>query len=77
MYGLGISQKLTINGFRWKKKVSKFNNRSSAEDFTKNYDENSNKGYVLQVDVKYLKNLFNLHDDLPFLTERKKTKTCN
>ena len=26
----------------------------------KNYDENSNKGYILEADVEYLKNLFNL-----------------
>ena len=41
-------------------------------DFIKNYDENSNKGYILDVDVEYPKNLFNLHSDLPFLSERKK-----
>ena len=42
----------------------------------KNYDENSNKGYILVVDVEYPKNLFNLHKDLPFLGERKKIKKC-
>ena len=25
------------------------------EDFVKNYDENSNKGYILEVDVEYPK----------------------
>ena len=40
--------------------------------FIKNYDENINKGYILEVDVEYPKNLFNLHRDLPFLPERKK-----
>ena len=39
------------------------------EEFIKNYDEDSNKGYILEVDVKYLKNLHSLHEDLPFLPE--------
>ena len=38
----------------------------------KNYDENSNKGYFLEVDVDYPKQLATLHKDLPFLPERKK-----
>ena len=41
------------------KKLSKFN-----EDFIKNYDENSNKEYFLEVDIDYLKKNFNLHKDL-------------
>ena len=40
------------------------------EDFTKNYDEDSNKGYILEVDVKYPKSVLNLHSNLPFLPER-------
>ena len=66
-----MSQKLPVNGFKWvkQKKLSKFN-----EDFIKNYDENSNKGYFLEVDIDHLKELFNLHEDLPFLPERKKVE---
>ena len=51
------------------KKLSKFN-----EDFIKNYDENSNKGYFLEGEIDYLKELFNLHKDLPFLTETKRVE---
>ena len=64
LYGWGMSQKLPVNGFKWAKKLSKF-----YECFIKNYDENSDKGYILEVDVEYPKNLFNLHSDLPFLPE--------
>ena len=35
----------------------------------KTYDKNSNKGYILEVNIEYLKNLHDLHSDLPFLPE--------
>ena len=72
LYGWRMSQKLPLNGFKWVKKLSKFN-----EDFIKNHDENSNKGYILEAVVEYSKSLFNLHSDLPFLAERKKNEKCN
>ena len=53
------------------KKVIKFDGR-----FIKDYDENSNKGYFLEVDVEYRKNLFNLYGDLLFLPERNKVKNA-
>ena len=71
LYRWAMSQKLPVDGFKWIKKFSKFN-----EDFIKNFDENSDKGYFLEVDVEYPKNLFNLNSDLSFLPERKKTEKC-
>ena len=64
-----MSQKLPIDGFKWVEEndLSKFN-----EKFIKNYNENSDKGCFLEVDVKYPKNLQKLHSDLPFLPKRKK-----
>ena len=52
-----------------KKKKSKFN-----EDFINKYDEDSNTGYFLEVDLEYLETFFNSHKDLPLLPERKKVE---
>ena len=71
LYGWAMSQKLPVDGFKWKKDLLKFN-----EDFIKNYDEDSDKGYILEVDVEYPKHLqFSClgnisHYDLPFLPEK-------
>ena len=72
LYGWEMSQKLFVDGFKWKKNMLKFN-----EDFIKNYDEDSDKGYILEVDVEYPKNFHDLHSDLPFLPERMKINKCN
>ena len=45
---------------------------SKKKSFIKNYDENSNTGYFLEVDIDYPKELFSLHEDLPFLPKSKK-----
>ena len=36
----------------------------------KNYNEESDEGYFLKVDVQYLEKLHEFHNDLPFLPER-------
>ena len=64
-----MSQKLPTNSFKWVEDLFQFN-----ESFIKNYDENSDIGYFLEVDIDYPKRLFNLHKDLPFLPERKKVE---
>ena len=64
-----MSQKLPVNSFEWVEELSEFD-----ECFIRNHDENSHKGYILEVDVEYPKYLFNIHSDLPFLPERKKLK---
>ena len=70
--GWAMSEPLPANGFEWLEDLSKID-----EDFIKNYDKDSDKGYMLEVDVKYPKNLYDLHSDLPFLPERMKIDKCN
>ena len=69
---MGNASKIPVNSFEREENNHKFN-----EDFIKNYDEDSNKGYFLEVDIEYSKNLFNLHSDLLFLPERNKIEKCN
>ena len=76
LYGWAMSQKLPVNGFKWENNITIFN-----EDFIKNYDENSNVGYFLEVDMKYPKNLLLPHKDFEtkiFTSQknRKSRKTC-
>ena len=59
-----MSEPLPVDGFDWIKDLSKI-------------DKDSDKGYILEVDVKYPKNLHDLHSDLPFLPERMKIDKCN
>ena len=65
-YGWGMSQKLPLDDFEWNKLLT-FN-----EGSIKNYDEDSDKGYILEADVEYPKTLHDLHSDLSFLPERMK-----
>ena len=70
-YGWAMPQKLPVNGFKWIKDVTKID-----EEFIRNYNEDNDKGYILEVDVKYPKKLHDLHSDLPFLSERMEIDKC-
>ena len=67
LYGWAMSQKLHVTGCNWVNDLSRF-----IENFIKNYNENSDIGYFLEVDIEYPKQLWSSHKDLPFLPERKK-----
>ena len=66
-----MSQKLTVNNFKWVKDTLRIN-----EEFIKNYNENSKKRYILEVDVKYPIKLHDLQSDLSFLPKRMKIDKC-
>ena len=52
LYGWAMSQKLPVNGFQWVNDLSTFH-----EDFIKNYNENSDIGYFLELDAEYPKKI--------------------
>ena len=66
LYGWAMLQKLPVNKFEWIEETSQCN-----KDFIKNCNEESDK-YFLEVNVQYPEKLHELHNDLLFLTERKK-----
>ena len=66
LYEWAMIQKLPAHGFLW----------NEAEDFTPEKKDKivkkDKKGYLLEVDVEYPKELHENHNELPFLTERMK-----
>ena len=60
-----MRQKLPVDGFKWVENTSKF-----SKDFIENYNEDSNEGYFLEVDIQYHENLHNLHNDSLSLLKR-------
>ena len=67
LYGWTMTKTLQVDGSKWVDNLTMF-----TEDFIKGYDEESNIGYFLFVDVEYPKTLHMLHSDLPFLPEKMK-----
>ena len=62
-----MSQKLPVNNLKWVEDIFEFD-----ESFIKNYNEESDEGYFLEVEVQYHENVHNLRHDLPFFPERMK-----
>ena len=60
-----MSQKLPVNNFEWIKDTSQFN-----EDFPKNYNEESDEGYILEADVQYLEKCMKFIMIYPFYLRR-------
>ena len=62
-----MSEKFVINDFKWVEDISEFN-----EDFRKSYNDESDEGYFLEVDVQYPKSLHNFHIDSHLLSKKNK-----
>ena len=70
LYGWAMSKKLPVNECKW------LDSNKIYEELIKDYNEIDKKGYILEVDFKYLKKLHNLYSDLPFLPERMEINKC-
>ena len=57
-----MSQMLSVNSFEWVKDTSQL-----KEDFKKAIMMKVKKDFFFEVYVQYSENLYNLHNDLPFL----------
>ena len=62
-----MSQKFPVDGFKWVEEASQHN-----EDFIKSYNEDSDEGYSLKIDVQCPEKLHEVHNDLAFLPKRMK-----
>ena len=71
LYGEVMSQKLPVDGFEWVGDPSVID-----EGFIKNYDEDSDVGYIIEADIEYPKHFQSLHSDLPFLPQRMTIDEC-
>ena len=65
LYRWARSKKLPVYAFEWVEETSQFN-----EDFIESYNEKSDKGYFLEVDVRNPEKSHELYNNLPLLTER-------
>ena len=69
-YGWVMSQELPVNGFEWVKDISNINKKlDKFIKLIKDYGDDRDEEYILEVDIEYPKNLHDLHSDLPFLPE--------
>ncbi|XP_057311370.1 uncharacterized protein LOC130649159 isoform X1 [Hydractinia symbiolongicarpus] len=66
LYGWAMIQKMPTGGFEWDD-----SGKFTPELISELAVENGEKGYMLEVDVRYPHNLHDAHNDLPFMPERK------
>ena len=66
LYGWTMAKKLPINNFKWCDALEMF-----TSDFIKNYDEDRDARYLLEIDTDYPQELHESRRDLPFLSIKK------
>ena len=69
---LCLQIKLPVDSFKWEEDLSMF-----IPEFIKNYDVNSDTGYLFYADITYPHDLRDAHKDLPFLPDRMTVNKVN
>ena len=64
LYGCAMSQYLPINYFKWVKDIDKIKKKLMK------IKSNSSIGYILEVDLEYLKELHDIHNDYQLAPEK-------
>ena len=64
LHGCAMSQYLPINNFKWVKNINKIEERLMS------IKKNSSTGYILELDLEYLKELYDIHNDYPLAQEK-------
>ena len=72
LYGWAMCKKLLIDDVMKEQDLSIF-----IDDFIKNYNKKSNKGYLFNVDINSLQEIRELHVDLPFLSAKIQVNKVN
>ena len=65
LYGGAMSRDLPTHGFKWITQTERV-----TPSFIKRLVQKNKHGYLLEVDVDYPKELHDLHNELPFMTEK-------
>ena len=68
LYGWAMNQPLPYSGFKWHTKSGKKNGKFKRE---------TEKGWILEVNLEYPKELHQLHNDYPLAQESKKKGSQN
>ena len=64
LHGCAMSQYLPINNFTWVKNINKIEERLMS------IKKNSSTGYILELDLEYLKELYDIDNDYPLAQEK-------
>ena len=68
LYGWAMSQPLPTGGFHW----FEFDECRDLKTIVNELDRRKDHGYLLEVDVRYPRELHDYHNDLPFMHAKMK-----